>query len=108
MIGKPMMCHGAARRGNKILHPIFPILLLALAVVGEKQSTYAQGVATGGKAVPARPLPPGMKAPVVHYEDIAVQAGLTGVNVSGPENSKQYIVETTGNINTGQTGLYCD
>ena len=97
MIGKPMMCHGAARRGNKILHPIFPILLLALAVVGEKQSAYAQGVATGGKAVPARPLPPGMKAPVVHYEDIAVQAGLTGVNVSGPENSKQYIVETTGN-----------
>jgi len=97
MIGKPMMCHGAARRGNKILRPILLILLLAVTIVGEKQSARAQGAATGGKAVPARPLPPGMKSPVVHYEDIAAQAGLNGVNVSGPEHSKQYISETTGN-----------
>ena len=39
----------------------------------------------------------GLEAPVVHYEDIAVSAGLTGVNVSGSESSKRYIVETTGN-----------
>src|SRR4051812_12899555 len=97
MIGEPMMCHGAARQGNKILRPIFLILLLALTLVGKEKSAYAQGVATGGKAMPARPLPPGMKSPVVHYEDIAAQSGLNGVNVSGPENSKQYIVETTGN-----------
>src|ERR1043165_8821311 len=97
MIGEPMMCNGAARPVNKILRPILLILLLALMIVGKRQSAYAQGVATGGKAVPARPLPPGVKAPIVHYEDIAAQAGLTGVNVSGPENSKQYIVETTGN-----------
>jgi hypothetical protein len=56
----------------------------------------AQGVATGGTAVPARPLPPGMKAPAVRYEDIAVQAGLAGANVSGAEHGKQYIVESTG------------
>jgi enediyne biosynthesis protein E4 len=60
------------------------------------QLTYAQGVATGGKAVPARPLPPGMKPPDVRYKDIAAQAGLVGVNVSGSERNKQYIVETTG------------
>src|SRR5437762_6700744 len=60
------------------------------------QPAYAQGVATGGTAVPARPLPAGMKAPAVEYRDIANQAGLVGVNVSGSETSKQYIVETTG------------
>ena len=55
------------------------------------------GVATGnGVATPAKPLPPGMKAPVVRYEDIAAQAGLVGINVSGADKSKQYIVETTG------------
>src|SRR5580765_1202012 len=34
--------------------------------------------------------------PDVRYEDIAKQAGLTGVNVSGAERGKQYIVESTG------------
>lgn len=56
------------------------------------------GVATGnGVAVAARPLPPGMKPPTVRYEDIAAQAGLTAINVSGADKNKQYIVETTGN-----------
>ena len=56
------------------------------------------GVATGnGVATPARPLPPGMKPPVVNYQDVAAKAGLTAVNVSGAEKNKQYIVETTGN-----------
>jgi len=55
------------------------------------------GVATGnGVATPAKPLPAGMKPPVVNYEDIAAQAGLVGVNVSGADRNKQYIVETTG------------
>ncbi|WP_348267110.1 CRTAC1 family protein [Edaphobacter paludis] len=54
-------------------------------------------MATGnGKAAPAKPLPPGMKAPVVHYVDIAAQAGLKDVNVSGADKDKQYIIETTG------------
>jgi hypothetical protein len=38
-----------------------------------------------------------MKPPVVDYRDMAARAGLAGVNVSGAETSKQYIVETTGN-----------
>jgi hypothetical protein len=56
------------------------------------------GVATGnGVATPAKPLPAGIKPPVVQFEDIAAQAGLTGVNVSGATSNKQYIIETTGN-----------
>jgi hypothetical protein len=74
--------------------------LFACAVLGFAfglcKAAYGQGVATGGTAVPARPLPPGMKAPVVRYEDVAVGSGLLGKNVSGAERGKQYIVETTG------------
>jgi len=70
------------------------LLVLALGII---QLAHAQGVATGGTAVPARPLPAGMKPPIVEYHDIAGQAGLTGVDISGSETSKQYIVEATGN-----------
>jgi len=72
------------------------ILILALILPGEGKLACGQGVATGGTAVPARPLPPGMKAPTVTYEDVAVKAGLTGVEVSGADHGKQYIVESTG------------
>jgi hypothetical protein len=68
-----------------------------LLLLGNIHPAHAQGAATGGTAVPARPLPPGMKAPTVDYRDIAREAGLTGVNISGSDTSKQYIVETTGN-----------
>jgi hypothetical protein len=74
---------------------IFAYVIAGLAF-GACQASYAQGMATGGTAVPARPLPPGMKAPVVRYEDVAARAGLVGINVSGAERGKQYIVETTG------------
>ncbi len=33
----------------------------------------------------------------VHFEDIAHQAGLTALNVSGGETHKEYIIESTGN-----------
>src|ERR1700675_2339556 len=72
------------------------ILVLALILLSGGKLACAQGVATGGTAVPARPLPPGMKPPTVSYEDLAVQAGLTGVEVSGADHGKQYIVESTG------------
>jgi hypothetical protein len=78
----------------------FLLLVLASGVsitsLSKPVTAYAQGMATGGTAVPARPLPPGMKAPEVRYEDIAARAGLTGKNVSGAERGPQYIVETTG------------
>jgi len=91
------MTREVRKSAKTVCHTIFLIHILALVVVGGYEQASAQGSATGGRAVPARPLPPGMKAPVVDYEDIAADAGLTGVNVSGSENSKQYIVETTGN-----------
>src|SRR5258708_20477173 len=72
------------------------ILVLALILLGRGRLECAQGVATGGTGVRARPVPPGMKAPIVSYADLAMQAGLTGVEVSGADHGKQYIVESTG------------
>jgi hypothetical protein len=60
-------------------------------------SVSAQMVSAGATARPARPLPPGMKAPVIDFRDLAVEAGLTAVNVSGREGRKNYIIEDTGN-----------
>src|SRR5919197_57642 len=88
------------REVGKPAKTVFLIIILIAAIVvvpGGFEKASAQGAATGGTAVPARPLPPGMKAPSIRYQDIAAEAGLTGVNVSGSVNSKQYIVETTGN-----------
>jgi hypothetical protein len=79
--------------------PFFVLLCAALLAWCGSNVANAQGmgVATGnGQAAPAKPLPPGMKAPVVDYRDIAAQAGLTGMNVSGATKNKQYIIETTG------------
>ncbi len=76
-----------------------PLLLLFFLVeLAAPASSYAQmGVATGnGVAIPAKPLPAGMKPPVVQYEDVAAKAGLLGINVSGDASKKQYIIETTG------------
>src|ERR1700737_4487610 len=83
-----------SRRKARTCRHIFACAIAVLAL-GALQAAYAQGMATGGTAVPARPLPPGMKAPVVRYEDVAARAGLAGINVSGAERGKQYIVETT-------------
>jgi hypothetical protein len=57
----------------------------------------AQMVSAGVTARPGKPLPPGLKAPRVDFRDVARQAGLTAVNVSGEEKQKSYIVEDTGN-----------
>src|SRR6266850_5754962 len=73
------------------------LLGLIILALGSIPPARAQGVATGGSAVPAQPLRAGMKPPTVEYHDIATQAGLTGRNISGSETSKQYIVEATGN-----------
>ncbi len=85
------MSRGAPGPGRTIIYAF----VLAVAL-GGGTSSFAQGVATGGTAMPGRPLPPGMKAPSVRYEDLAAQAGLVGINVSGAEHQKQYIVESTG------------
>jgi hypothetical protein len=77
--------------------PHIVLLLAYLLSAGLSVPVCAQGVATGnGVAAPARPLPPGMKPPVVRYEDIAAQAGLTATMISGADRAKQFIVESTG------------
>jgi hypothetical protein len=87
--------------GNKqsvetIIHAVLTASALAVIVLSVCSLATAQGMATGGTASPARPLPPGIQAPIVRYEDVAAQAGVTGLNVSGAEHGKQYIVESTG------------
>jgi enediyne biosynthesis protein E4 len=47
------------------------------------------------KDQPVHPLPPGMKAPVVDFRDVAAQAGLTAEVISG-DIDQTYIVENTG------------
>ncbi len=50
---------------------------------------------TGGNAVdrPGKPLPPGMRAPRVDFRDLAAQAGLDGIIISGERTHQNYIVE---------------
>ena len=66
-------------------------------ICGFPKQAFAQGIATGDAvARSARPLPEGTVLPAVNYRDLAQEAGLEGINVSGAERNKQYIVETTG------------
>ena len=56
-----------------------------------------QGVAsTGAAAQQKRPLPEGVTPPTIEYRDIAPEAGLRGIAVSGSSTDKSYIVESTG------------
>ncbi|MEO7144966.1 MAG: CRTAC1 family protein [Bryobacteraceae bacterium] len=72
---------------------------IALAALLSTMAVKAlpQGMATGGRsAQPRRALPPGKKAPLARFEDVAEKAGLTAVTISGAPENKQYIIETTG------------
>ena len=72
-------------------------LIAALLFVATVPPAFSQGVAVSGRrAQPKRPLPPGITPPKVNYRDIAREAGLTAVNVSGDPKHKVYIVESTG------------
>jgi hypothetical protein len=55
----------------------------------------AQMASTGAEDQPARPLPRGMKAPSVNFQDVAAQAGLTAVVVSG-DLDQTAVIENTG------------
>jgi hypothetical protein len=65
-----------------------PILLL-------ERKALPQMISTGATDQPVRPLPPGMKAPAVDFRDVAQQAGLDAVAVSG-ELDQTFVVENTG------------
>ena len=60
-------------------------------------AAFGQGAAsTGASAQPKRPLPEGVVPPRIEYRDIARDAGLRSVAVSGSSTAKDYIVESTG------------
>jgi hypothetical protein len=69
-------------------------LALAGGVLLERQAR-SQMVSSGATDQPVRPLPPGMKAPLVQFRDIAAEAGLSAVVVSG-ELDQTFVVENTG------------
>ena len=52
-------------------------------------------VSAGIKDQPAKPLPPGMKAPKVDFRDLGSEAGLDAIVISGEEMQK-YVIENTG------------
>lgn len=62
-------------------------------IVGPK--LLSQMASGNVKDQPMHPLPPGMKAPVVDFRDVAAQAGLTDEVISG-DIDQTYIVENTG------------
>ncbi len=68
------------------------VVMVPLLIGAKVLCQMASGNATDQ---PARPLPPGMKAPIVDFRDIAEQAGLRAKVISG-DLDQTYIVENTG------------
>ena len=68
-------------------------LVVVAFLAGEAICQMTGGGRTGA---PRKPLPPGIKPPATHFEDIAAKAGLTGINISGSDKQQVYIVENTG------------
>jgi hypothetical protein len=72
--------------------------VLSIALI----SIWPSGAMSQGVAVPnrgARPRPDvklNVPVPQVRFEDVAPKAGLTAQHVTGNENRKDYIIETTG------------
>jgi enediyne biosynthesis protein E4 len=69
------------------------LALIVPLLIGAK--VLSQMISGNATDQPARPLPPGMKAPIVDFRDIAAQAGLTAKVISG-DLDQTYIVENTG------------
>jgi enediyne biosynthesis protein E4 len=71
-------------------------VLAAALCAGAALRAWPQGM--GGKRAPRRAPPVETKLPPikVDFHDLAVEAGLTALHVSGGEDRKRYILETTG------------
>jgi hypothetical protein len=78
------------------MRPLVVCLGAALLALCAAHRALPQMTGSGRAALPRKPLPPGLKAPQVRFEDVAAKAGLTGVNVSGSDKQQMYIVENTG------------
>ena len=83
-----------SRRASLLLPAAFAVLVLAFTLLLARPAV-SQMASTGAKDQPVRPLPLGMKAPIVDFRDIAAQAGLSAVIVSG-ELEQTTVVENTG------------
>jgi len=74
-----------------------PAGLVALAFVFAPVLAAFQGMAAPPRvARPAHRIETNLPPIQVDFRDVAVEAGLTAVNVSGSESKKKYILETTG------------
>jgi hypothetical protein len=69
-------------------------LALAFGLSLEREA-LSQMISSGATDRPVRPLPPGMKAPAIDFRDVAAQAGLSAVVVSG-DLDQTFVVENTG------------
>jgi hypothetical protein len=73
------------------------ISVCLLAVLSRSQRIEAfQGMAAPGVRQPAKHIQTKLPPITVDFRDIAEEAGLTALNVSGGELKKNYILETTG------------
>jgi hypothetical protein len=83
-----------SRRSFWFVSAAIAVLILILTFLFERQG-LSQMASSGAKDQPVRPLPRGMKAPAVDFRDVAAQAGLSAVVVSG-ELDQTTVVENTG------------
>jgi hypothetical protein len=85
-----MKGHGFNRRASRTLP-----LVLALASLTTLEAFQGMGSAKR-PARPLRPIETDLPPIAVDFRDIAAAAGLTAVHVSGGQDAKKYILETTG------------
>jgi len=83
-----------SRRSRFLIAVAAVTLALAFGLVLERQA-LSQMISSGATDQAVRPLPPGMKAPTVDFRDVAAQAGLNAVVVSG-ELEQTFVVENMG------------
>jgi hypothetical protein len=84
--------NGRRRRATVVAGAGIGILLCLFML---PRNALSQMASSGATDQPVRPLPRGMKAPFVDFRDVAAQAGLDAVVVSG-EMDQTYVVENTG------------
>ncbi len=92
--GPPAYAGGSMRPQWRLA--LLPALIGAL-LLGQGTARGQGSASSGAVAQPRRPLPEGVVAPRVEYREMAAEAGLRGIAVSGSPTHKNYIVESTGN-----------
>jgi hypothetical protein len=86
--------HNPSRRSFWFIPGALAVLVLSFTLLFERRG-LSQMASSGAKDQPVRPLPKGMNAPAVDFRDVAAQAGLGAVVVSG-ELDQTTVVENTG------------